>query len=165
MTAPPASPPSPAELDAARLLLARMGISPADLAVAENLVRAGQSRFAPILFCATPHRSASPTTASRGWLVVLIRLAYLGVTNVFALLRLLPMSDHDKDVEILALRHQITVPQRQLGPTKPRFQPSDRALLAALLHRLQRSVLRQAQASTNAVVSQLRSHLLRSHCF
>ena len=33
---------------------------------------------------------------------------YLGVTNAFALLRLLPMSDRDKDVEILVLRHQIT---------------------------------------------------------
>jgi len=35
---------------------------------------------------------------------VLLRLAYLGVTNAFALLRLLPTSDHAKDVEILALR-------------------------------------------------------------
>ncbi|WP_327313469.1 hypothetical protein [Streptomyces sp. NBC_01235] len=40
---------------------------------------------------------------------MLLRLAYLGVTNVFALLRLLPMSDHGKDAEILALRHQIGV--------------------------------------------------------
>jgi hypothetical protein len=39
---------------------------------------------------------------------VLLRLAYLGVTNAFAVLRLLPMSNRDKDVEILALRHQIT---------------------------------------------------------
>ena len=30
----------------------------------------------------------------------------LGVANVFALLRLLPMSSRDKDAEILALRHQ-----------------------------------------------------------
>jgi hypothetical protein len=35
---------------------------------------------------------------------VLFRLAYLGVTNTLALLRLLPMSDRDKDAEILALR-------------------------------------------------------------
>jgi transposase len=74
---------------------------------------------------------------------VLLRLAYLGVTNAFALLRLLPVSDHAKDVEILTLRHQITVLQRQLGPDKARFQPADRALLAALLHRLPRSVLRE----------------------
>jgi len=46
---------------------------------------------------------------------VLLRLAYLGITNVFALLRLLPMSDRDKDMEILVLRHQITVLERQLG--------------------------------------------------
>ena len=72
---------------------------------------------------------------------MLLRLAYLGVTNVFALLRLLPVSDRDKDVEILALRHQITVLERQLGMTRPRFCPGDRAFLAALLHRLPRDVL------------------------
>jgi hypothetical protein len=59
-------------------------------------------------------------------LVVLLRLAYLGVTNAFAMLRLLPMSDRDKDTEILALRHQITVLQRQLGDQKVRLQPSGR---------------------------------------
>jgi hypothetical protein len=31
--------------------------------------------------------------------------AYLAVTHAFAVLRLLPMTDRDKDVEILALRH------------------------------------------------------------
>jgi hypothetical protein len=35
---------------------------------------------------------------------VLLRLAYLGVANVFALLRLLPMSSQDKDAEILDRR-------------------------------------------------------------
>src|SRR5579859_5811789 len=63
------------------------------------------------------------------------------MTNVFALLRLLPVSDRDKDVEILALRHQITVLELQLGKTRPRFCPGDRAFLAALLHRLPRDVL------------------------
>ena len=72
---------------------------------------------------------------------MLLRLAYLGVTNVFALLRLLPMSDRDKDTEILALRHQITVLERQLGNARPRLLSSDRAFLAALLHRLPRDVL------------------------
>jgi putative transposase len=74
---------------------------------------------------------------------VLLRLAYLGVTNALAMLRLLPMSDHDKDVEILALRHQVMVLQRQMGERKVRFKPSDRALLAALLHRLPMDVLRR----------------------
>jgi len=36
---------------------------------------------------------------------VLLHLAYQGITNAFALLRLLPGSDRDKDAEILALRH------------------------------------------------------------
>jgi hypothetical protein len=63
---------------------------------------------------------------------VLLRLAYLSVTSAFALLRLFLMSDWDKDVEIVALRHQITVLERQLGKTRPRFTPGDRAFLAAL---------------------------------
>jgi putative transposase len=66
---------------------------------------------------------------------VLLRLAYLAVTNVFALLRLLPVSGRDKGVEILVLRHQLAMPERQLGTTRPRFCPGDRAFLAALLHR------------------------------
>jgi hypothetical protein len=44
---------------------------------------------------------------------VLLRLLYLTLTSVFAALRLLPMSDTDKDIEILTLRHQLTVMQRQ----------------------------------------------------
>ncbi|MEW1841086.1 hypothetical protein AB0392_24330 [Nonomuraea angiospora] len=35
---------------------------------------------------------------------MLLRLAYLIVTSTFAALRLLPMGDRDKDIEILALR-------------------------------------------------------------
>jgi putative transposase len=52
---------------------------------------------------------------------MLLRLAYLGVTNAFAMLRLLPMSDRDKDADVLALRHQIMVLERQLGERKVRF--------------------------------------------
>lgn len=40
---------------------------------------------------------------------MLLRRAYLTVTNMFAARRLLPMSDRDKGVEILALRHQVAV--------------------------------------------------------
>ncbi|MET9249191.1 hypothetical protein [Nonomuraea sp. NPDC003709] len=44
------------------------------------------------------------------------------------------MGDRDKDVEILALRHQITVLERQFGTdTKVRLVLEDRAFLAALL--------------------------------
>jgi hypothetical protein len=36
---------------------------------------------------------------------MLLRLAYLGIANAFAL-RLLPGGDHDQGHEILSLRHQ-----------------------------------------------------------
>ncbi|WP_329537264.1 hypothetical protein OG568_53200 (plasmid) [Streptomyces sp. NBC_01450] len=55
---------------------------------------------------------------------MLLRLAYLTMTNALAALRLLPMSDRDKDRQILALRHQITVLERQLGVERVRFTRS-----------------------------------------
>jgi transposase len=72
---------------------------------------------------------------------MLLRLAYLGITNAFGLLRLLPGNDRDKDAEILALRHQLAVLHRQLGRQRIRFDPADRAWLAALLHQLPRPSL------------------------
>ncbi|MGW3984143.1 integrase, partial [Streptomyces mirabilis] len=71
---------------------------------------------------------------------MLLRLAYLAATNTLALLRLLPMSDRDKDIEILALRHQLLVLQRQAR--KPVFTETDRAILAGLLHQLPKDKLR-----------------------
>jgi hypothetical protein len=59
----------------------------------------------------------------------------------FTLLRLLPGSDRDKDAEILALRHQLAVLRRQLDGQRVRFEPADRALLAALLSTLPRPAL------------------------
>lgn len=58
---------------------------------------------------------------------MLLRLAYLGIANAFALPRLPHGSDRDKDAEILALRHQLTELQRQLGGQRVRFEPADRA--------------------------------------
>ncbi len=52
---------------------------------------------------------------------MLLRLAYLAVTSGLAALRLLPMSDRAKDVEVLVLRRQITVLERQLRGAKVRF--------------------------------------------
>ena len=63
---------------------------------------------------------------------MLLRLAYLAVTNVFALLRLVLVSDRDKDVEALALRHQLAVLQRR-QPRRPKLNRADGALLAILL--------------------------------
>ena len=74
---------------------------------------------------------------------MLLRLPYLALTNVFTVIRLLPMSDTDKDIEILTLRHQLAILQRQTD--KPRLIWADRALLAVLLHRLPRPRLRRLQ--------------------
>ncbi|MFE5124177.1 integrase core domain-containing protein [Streptomyces sp. NPDC056669] len=71
---------------------------------------------------------------------MLLRLAYLAATNALAFLRLLPMSDREKDVEILVLRHQLLVLQSRVG--KPTFTDTDRAILAGLLHHLPKDRLR-----------------------
>jgi putative transposase len=47
----------------------------------------------------------------------------------------------DKDIEILALRHQLLVLHRQVG--KPAFTDTDRAILAGLLHHLPMDKLSQ----------------------
>jgi putative transposase len=73
---------------------------------------------------------------------VLLRLANLGVTNVFALLRLLPMSSQDKDAEILCCAtSSLSCSAARSG--QGGFAPADRALLAALLRRLPRHVLKE----------------------
>ncbi|WP_336215022.1 AbiTii domain-containing protein [Nonomuraea sp. LPB2021202275-12-8] len=75
---------------------------------------------------------------------MLFRLAYLTVTNAFAALRSLPMGDRGKDVEILALRHQITVLERQLGAdARVSFALEDWAFLAALLTALTRELVKR----------------------
>jgi hypothetical protein len=90
---------------------------------------------------------------------VLLRLTYLAVTNVFALLRLLPVSHRDKDVEILALRHQVMVLERQLGKARPRFRPADWAFLAAIEHSTRRVRIlgATAQLSSSWVVQAARN--------
>jgi putative transposase len=94
---------------------------------------------------------------------VLLRLPYLALTSVFTLVRLLPMRDVDKNVEILTLRHQLAVLQRQID--KPRLTPPDRAFLAALLHRLPRPTLRRLQliVSPDTVLRWHRDLLRRHH--
>src|SRR5438046_360891 len=96
---------------------------------------------------------------------MLLRLAYLGITNAFALLRLLPHTDRDKDAEILALRHQLAILQRQLDGKRIRFEPADRALLAALLHPLPRPSLHRLRllVRPDTIVRWHRNLLARHH--
>ncbi len=69
-----------------------------------------------------------------------MRFAYLAVLDVFGWLALLARSDRAKDAEILILRHQVAVLQRQVKT--PRLSWADRAVLARLLPRSQLRQLR-----------------------
>jgi hypothetical protein len=61
---------------------------------------------------------------------MLPKLAYLTLCRSIQLLVLLARGDAAKDPEILVLRHQLTVLRRQTP--RPRLEPADRALLAAI---------------------------------
>nr|WTB34913.1 hypothetical protein OG781_40420 [Streptomyces sp. NBC_00830] len=43
---------------------------------------------------------------------MLLRLPYLALSTAFSFMRLLPMGDRAKDLEIIALRHQLAVLQQ-----------------------------------------------------
>ena len=68
---------------------------------------------------------------------MLSKLAYLTVCRSVQLLVLLARGDAAKDLELLVLRHQITVLRRQLP--RPKLEPADPALLAAVSRALPRS--------------------------
>jgi hypothetical protein len=68
---------------------------------------------------------------------VLPRLAYLTLCRSTQLLALLARGDAAKELEILVLRHQLAVLRRQTP--RPKLQPADRALLAAVSRILPRA--------------------------
>ncbi|MFF3877139.1 integrase core domain-containing protein [Streptomyces sp. NPDC001978] len=94
---------------------------------------------------------------------MLLRLPYLALTTALSFLRPLPMGDRAKDLEILALRHQLAVLQRQVDKPQPTWP--DRALLAALLHHLPRVQLRKLHLiiSPDTVLRWHRDLLRRRH--
>jgi hypothetical protein len=61
---------------------------------------------------------------------VLPRLAYLTLCRSIQFLALLARGGTAKDLEILVLRHQLTILRRQVP--RPRLEPADRALPAAI---------------------------------
>ena len=68
---------------------------------------------------------------------MLPRLAYLTLCRSIQLLVLTVRGDATKDLELLVLRHQLSVLGRQVP--RPRLEPTDRALLAALSRALPRA--------------------------
>jgi putative transposase len=68
-----------------------------------------------------PHRKVT---------LMLSKLAYLTLCRSIQVLMLLARGDAAKDLEILVLRHQLGVLRRQIP--RPRLEPTDRALLAAV---------------------------------
>nr|WP_202452071.1 hypothetical protein [Streptomyces sp. SID4948] len=88
------------------------------------------------------------------------------MTNACATLRLLPMTGQDKNTEILALRHQIVVLERQLNGKRVSFTAGDRAFLTALLHGSPKDVLRRMRllVRPDTVLRWHRDLVARRHC-
>ena len=76
---------------------------------------------------------------------MLSKLAYLSLCRSIQLLVLLARGDAAKDLGILVLRHQLAVLRRQVP--RPRLEPTDRALLAAVSRVLPRAAGRASWSS------------------
>jgi putative transposase len=61
---------------------------------------------------------------------------FLALCRIFELLALLARSREQNELEILVLRHELSVLRRQAP--RPRYEPRDRALLGALSRALPR---------------------------
>jgi putative transposase len=68
---------------------------------------------------------------------MLSKLAYLTLCRSIQLLMLLARGDATKDLELMVLRHQRSILQRQVP--RPRLEAADRALLVAISRVLPRS--------------------------
>src|SRR3984957_12954196 len=95
-------------------------------------------------------------------MLMTLRFEYLVVLRVFGWLALLARSDRVKDAEILILRHQVAVLQRQAKA--PRLSWADRAVLAALARLLPGSQLRRLRLIVSPrTVLRWHADLVRRH--
>jgi putative transposase len=86
--------------------------------------------------CWFPVGSASRPADPRGVALVLVA-RYLALRCLLQIVLLRPRSEGFKELEIVVLRHELSVLRRQAG--RPQLQPSDRLLLAATSRLLPRS--------------------------
>jgi hypothetical protein len=61
---------------------------------------------------------------------LVVSVAYVVACRLFGLVVLLARGERSKELEILVLRHELSILRRQVG--RPRFEPQDRLVLAAL---------------------------------
>jgi hypothetical protein len=68
---------------------------------------------------------------------VAVTLCHLGLCRILGLLRSSRRTKTDKDIEIMVLRHQVRILERQLN-VRVAYRPVDRAILTALSRLLPR---------------------------
>jgi hypothetical protein len=68
-----------------------------------------------------------------------VSVAYVVACRLFGLVVLLARRERSKELEILVLRHELSILRRQVG--QPQFEPQDRLVLAALSRVLPRRSL------------------------
>jgi len=89
---------------------------------------------------------------------VLLRLLYLMFQKVLGLIQLMDCTSSTKDVELLVLRHEVSV-LRRANP-RPRLNWADRAIFAALVRRLPRA-LRSHRLVTPGTILRWHRQLVR----
>jgi len=77
-------------------------------------------------------------TDTRPSSAVAFSLLYIGLCRILSFVGSARRGDSDKDIEIMVLRHQVRILQRQLN-ARVRYRPADRAILAALSRLLPRT--------------------------